>query len=178
VNRAAPSQSRERKAPLPRPSPSPRAHRRQSLSQSSATSPRTAPSQPPLAKSSLPLGSPAPAHAKPPPRASRTEPPVANRHRAHWRPVRPRRQAATPFSPSALADGWARSDAVAPCTRAVSLARGPQLGRKRAPARALAPRWAKNLSPGPAEKKSLFFSSPFSHLISFLQYFMHQKLSK
>jgi hypothetical protein len=43
-----------------------------------------------------------------------------------------------------------------------------------------APGWAENLPPGPSEKKSLFFffSSPFSHLISFLQYFMHQKLSK
>jgi hypothetical protein len=64
-------------------------------------------------------------------------------------------------------------------TRAVSLARGPQLGRKHARARARA-RVGQKPSPDPAEKKSLFFffSLPFSHLISFLQYFMQPKLSK
>jgi hypothetical protein len=58
----------------------------QSLAQSSPTAipaaelchlPADSPSRPPLAKSSLPLGSPAPARAKPPPRGPRTGPPAA-----------------------------------------------------------------------------------------------------
>jgi hypothetical protein len=190
VNRAASSQCRERKAPLPRPSPSPKDHRRRSPPRSSTTTPRIAPSQPPLAKSSLPLGSPAPARAKPPPRGPRTGPPAANCRRAHRRPaflpcmagslVPSTRGAVTP-PPSALADGWARSDAVAPARRPRRLPR-PWAAAGPALSRAPAPRLAGPRTFPPAHLRrnpfSFFFSSPFSHLISFLQYFMHQKLSK
>jgi hypothetical protein len=106
--------------------------------------PADSPSRPPLAKLSLPLGSPAPARAKPPPRGPRTGPPATNRRRAHWRPgslpaddrftraVRPWRCP----PPSALANVWARSDAVAPAHPRRLPAHGPQLGRKRSRARA------------------------------------------
>jgi hypothetical protein len=48
-----------------------------------------------------------------------------------------------------------------PRARTVSPARGPQLGHKRAPARALAPGWAE-IPPGPASWISLFlFLFPF-----------------
>jgi hypothetical protein len=148
------------------------------------TSPRTAPSQPPLAELSLPLESPASARAKPPPRGPRTGPPAANRRRAHRRPAFLPHSAGSPTPsgrsavspPFALADEWARSDAVVPAHPG----RLPRPWATSAPARAFAPGWAKNPPPSPAEKKSLFLFlfPPFSHLISFLQYFMHQKLSK
>jgi hypothetical protein len=189
VNRAAPSQSHEPEAPLPSPSPSPKAHRRRSPSRSSATSPRTAPSQPPLAKLSLPLESPASARPKPPPRGPRTGPPVANRRRAHRRPAFLPRSAGSPTPsdhsavsppPSALADEWARNDAVVPAHRRRLprpwAAAGPQ-ARPRARSH---PGGPKTLPPAQQRRNlfSIFFSSPFSHLISFLQYFMHPKLSK
>jgi hypothetical protein len=186
VSQAAPSRGHEPEAPLPSPSPSPRAHRRRSPLRNSATSPWTAPSQPPLAELSLPVESPASAHAKPPSLGPRTGPPAANRRRAHRpfslaRPVRPRRLAATPFPPSALADEWARSDAVTLAhSRRLPSARGPPLGRKRARARARARGGPKTLPPA-QQRRDLFsfsFSTFFSHLISFLQYFMHQKLPK
>jgi hypothetical protein len=128
-----------------------RDHRRRSLPRSSATSPWTAPSQPPLAKLSLPLGSPAPARANPPPRGPRTGPPAASHRRAHRRsaflprsagsPAPSDHSAVSPPPPLSLTGGPAVTSLL-PRARAVSLARGPQLGRKRARAHALAPGWA------------------------------------
>jgi hypothetical protein len=163
VNRAAPSQSRERKAPLPCPSPSPKAHRRRSPPRSSATSPRTAPSQPPLAKSSLPLGSPAPAHAKPPPRGPRTGPPTANRRQAHRRPAFLPRSAGSPapsarsavFPPPLSLTSGPRDDAVAPM-RPRRLPR-PWAAAGPAPSRAPSPRLAgPKTSPQPIREQIPF----------------------
>jgi hypothetical protein len=135
-----------------------------------------APSQPPLAELSLPLESPASARAKPPFLGPRTGPPAASRRQAHRRPAllprsagSPRRLAATPFSPSALAGEWARSDAVTLAHRAVS----PSLMDRRwavsALARARAWGGPKIVSPA-QERRNLFSFSfpPFSHLNSVL----------
>jgi hypothetical protein len=170
VNRAASSHCRKRKAPLPRPSPSPKGHRRRSPSRSSATSPRTAPSWPPLAKLSLPLGSPAPARANPPPRGPRTGPPAANRRRAHRRPaflparpVRPHRQTVAPFPPPPLSlTSGPRGDAVAPA-RPRHLPR-PWAVAGPAPSRAPAPRLAGPKTFPPAHQRRNPFSFSFLHL--------------
>ena len=80
-----------------------------------------------------------------------------------------------------LAGKWALCDAVTPShDRAVLPARGPPLGRKRLSARARARGGPKFMPPAQIRGNpfSFFFSTPFSHLISILQYFMHQKLSK
>jgi hypothetical protein len=164
VNRAAPSRSHEPEAPLPSPSTSPRAHRRRSPPRSSATSPWTAPSQPPLAELSLPLESPASARAKPPPRGPRTGPPAANRRRAHRRPAFLSRSAGSPTPsgrsavsspPLSLTSGPAATPS-SPRTRAVSLARGPQLGRQRARARSR-PGGPKTLPPAQQRRNPFFF---------------------
>jgi hypothetical protein len=82
VSRAAPSRSHEPEAPPSSPRPPPRAHRRRSPPRNSAPSPWAAPSQPPLAKLSLPLELPALARAKPPSLGPRTGPPAASRRQA------------------------------------------------------------------------------------------------
>jgi hypothetical protein len=140
VDQAAPSQGHEPEAPLPSPSPSPRAHRRRSPPRNSATSPWAAPSQPPLAELSLLLESPASARAKPPSLGPRTGPPAANHRRAHRQPALLPRSAGSPTpsgrnAASPLRSRWQvgpqrrrRPRAPAPSP----LARGPQLGRKRA----------------------------------------------
>jgi hypothetical protein len=167
VSRAAPSRGHEPEAPLPSPSPSPRAHRRRYLPRNSATSPWAAPSQPPLAELSLPLESSASARAKPPSLGPRTGPPAAIRRQAHRRPALLPRSAGSPtpsgrnavFPPSALADEWARGDAVvlAHPRRLPSL-----VGRRwavSAPARSLAPGVGQTPPPpppSPAKKRSLF----------------------
>jgi hypothetical protein len=89
--------------------------------------------------------------------------PIGGRPFSPARQVRPRRQtvAPSPLPPLSLTSGPAATPS-SPRTRTVSLARGPQLGRKRARTRARA--WVgQKPSPGPAEEKSLFFffSSPF-----------------
>jgi hypothetical protein len=154
-----------------------RDHRRRSLPRSSATSPWTAPSHPPLAKLSLPLGSPAPARANPPPRGPRTGPPAASHRRAHRRSAFLPRSAGSPAPsdhsavsppPSALADGWARGDVVAPA-RPRRLPRpwaaaGPQ-ARPRARARAWMGR-----NPPPAQLAGFPFFFFFSHFLSPFSY--------
>jgi hypothetical protein len=171
VNRAASSHCRKRKAPLPRPSPSPNGHRRRSLSRSAATSPRTAPSRPPLAKLSLPLGSPAPARANPPPRGPRTGPLAANRHRAHRRPAflsrsagspAPSNRSAVPPPPPLSLTSGPRGDDVAPA-RPRHLPR-PWAAAGPAPSRAPAPRLAGPKTFPPAHQRRNPFSFSFLHL--------------
>jgi hypothetical protein len=164
---------RKLSTPLFRPNPSPRSHRRRSPPWSSATSPRTAPSQPPLAKSSLSLEPPAPARTRTPPRRLKTGPPAANRRRAHRRPGPPRgRPVHSPpcqpdavlFSPS-LSGTWGPWRRRRPSrTRAVSPSLLGRRWAESAPARALAPRVGQKPSPSPARKRSLFlflFPPPF-----------------
>jgi hypothetical protein len=128
--------------------------------------PADSPLPTPLAKLSLPLESPASAHAKPPPRGPKTGPPAANRRQAHRRPAFLPRSAGSPAPsdcsavspPSALADEWAHSDAVVP-------PHPRRLSRPwaaSAPSRALAPGWAKN-SP-PTQQRRNPFSFSFIHL--------------
>jgi hypothetical protein len=69
--------------------------------------------------------------------------------------------------PSALANVWARSDAVAPTHLRRLPAHGPQLGRKRARASALAPGWAEI---PPAQLAGISFFFFFSHLFSPFSY--------
>jgi hypothetical protein len=177
VSRAAPSRGHEPKAPLPSPRPPPRAHRRRSPPWNSAPSPWAAPSQPSPAELSLPLESPASARAKPPSLGPRTGPPAASHRQAHRRPAllprsvgSPRRLAATPFPP-ALAGKWAHSDVV---TLARSTVSPSLLGRRwavSASARALAPGVGQKPCPQPRKGEIPFlfsFSTPFSHLNSFL----------
>jgi hypothetical protein len=174
--------------PLPHPNPSPEAHRRRLPPWSSATSPRTAPSRPPLAKLSPPLGSPAPPRAKAPTRCPRTGPPAANRRRAHRRPgylpadgrFAPPSTVA-PFPPPPLPLSLTcgpRRDAIDPsCTRAVTRL-GPQLGRRpRARARYA---WLGQNPPRPtsAEIPFLFPFSAFSPLISIFSIFYAPKIIK
>jgi hypothetical protein len=154
-------------APLPQ-SP-PEAHRRRLPPWSSATSPRTAPSRPLLAKLSPPLGSPAPPRAKAPTHCPRTGSPATNRRRAHRRPGSPRGR---PVHPAV--DRWRRSPPpfrslcrVGPVeTSSPSRARavfhlGPAHSRR---ARA-APDWAR-IPPSPPELNPFFFFLFFS-LFSF-----------
>ena len=155
---------------------------------SSATSPRAAPSRPPLTKLSPPLGPPSPPRAKTPAHCPRTGPPAANRRRAHRRPVLPRgrpvhppvnRNAVPSLPPSHWQAGPAQRRHPLPRPRrsprswAAAGPKAPQRARSR-------PGWAKIYAPGPDKGKSLllFLFHPFFHLISILQYFMHQKLSK
>jgi hypothetical protein len=167
------SHCRELRTPLPRPNPSPEAHRRRSPPRSSATSPRTAPTRPLLAKSSLPLGSLTSPRAKAPPRGPRTGSPAANRRRAHrrpgffprGRPVRPCRRPTAPFPPPLSLTCGPRGDAVAPvCPRRLPrpwAATGP------APSRACpAPGWAKPPPPRPT-CEGIPFLFPFFNLFSF-----------
>jgi hypothetical protein len=115
------------------------------------------PSWPPLAKLSLPLGSPAPPRAQAPNRCPRIGSPAVNRRRAHRWLVHPAvdHSVVSPFhsrwrvGPAATASS-SRARAVA-CL-------GPQLGRRnRAPARAL--RSAGPVSPPTTHQKlnSFFF---------------------
>ena len=156
---------------------------------SSATSPRAAPSRPPLTKLSPPLGPPSPPRAKTPAHCPRTGPPAANRRRAHRRPVLPRgrpvhppvnRNAVPSLPPLSLASGPCATPSPPLPRPRRSPARGPPLGRKRLSARARARGGPKFMPPAQIRGNpfSFFFSTPFSHLISILQYFMHQKLSK
>jgi hypothetical protein len=123
------------------------------------------------------LGSPAPARAKPPPRGPRTGPPAANRRRAHQRPgflprrrpVRQRRQTvASSPPPLSLTCGLAVTPSL-PRAHAVSLARGPQLGRR---PRARVPRaWlGRNSPPARLAGNSFFFFFFFSHFFSPFSY--------
>ena len=178
MGRAAPSRSHEPEAPPSSPRPPPRAHRRRSPPRNSAPSPWAAPSQPTPAKLSLPLESPALAHAKPPPLGRRTGPPAASRRQASpttgffslARPVRPavwpRRRFLPPLS---LASGPTATPSPSQ-PRRLPLALGPPLGRKRFSARARARDGPKAVSP--AQERgipfSFSFSTPFSHLNSFL----------
>jgi hypothetical protein len=151
-------------APLPK-SP-PEAHRRRLPPRSSATSPRTAPSRPLLAKLSPPLGSPAPPRAKAPTRCPRTGSPAANRRRAHRRPGSPRGR---PVHPAV--DRWRRpppfrslyhvgpAEMPSPSRARAVFRLGPQLGRR---TRA-APGWAR-IPPRPTRAETLFlfpFFQPF-----------------
>jgi hypothetical protein len=156
---------------FPDPNPSPEAHRRRLPPRSSATFPRTAPSQTPLAKLRPPLGSPDPPRAKATTHCPRTGPPAANHRRAHrrpgffphGRPVRPRRQPMAPFSPSALAGVWARGDDVLPSRPR----RHPALGRSWAGALACARcAWLGQKYPPPAHQKLNSFSFSFFSLFS------------
>jgi hypothetical protein len=177
VGRAAPSRSHEPEALPSNPRPPPRAHRRQSPPRNSAPSPWAAPSQPSPAKLSLPLESPASAHAKPPSLGRRTGPPAASRRKASpaaglfslARPVRPAVWPRRHFLPP-LAGKWAHSNAVtlavAPSPPRSWAVTGPQ-ALQRARSR---PGWAKSRVPSPGERNSLFFFffHPFPHLNSFL----------
>jgi hypothetical protein len=126
-------------APLPQ-SP-PEAHRRRLPPWSSATSPRTAPSWPLLAKLSPPLGSPAPPRAKAPTRCPRTGSPATNRRRAHRRPGSPRGRSVHP-----AIDRWRRP----PPPSALSVMWAPRRRRHPrapAPSSALGRNWASALAP-------------------------------
>jgi hypothetical protein len=180
VSRATPSRGHEPEAPLLSPRPPPRAHRRRSPPRNSAPSPWAAPSQPSPAKLSLPLDSPASARAKPPFLGPRTGPPAANRCRALRRPA---------FSPARSAGSPAPSGRDAVSLPPLSLTSGPAATPSSSRARAVSPPrswaaagpkahprarsrrgWAKNRVPSPGKKNFLFFffSTPFSHLNSFL----------
>jgi hypothetical protein len=137
--------------------------------------PTDSPLSAPLAKLSLPLGSPAPARAKPPPRGPRTGPPAANRRRAHRRPgflprrrpVRPRRQTVAPSPPPlSLISGPAVMSSLLRA-RAVSLALGPQLGRR---PRARVPRAWLGRNPPPTRLAGNSFFFFFSHFFSPFSY--------
>jgi hypothetical protein len=173
VSQAAPSRGHEPETPPSSPRPPPRAHRRRSPPRNSAPSPWAAPSQPSPAKWSLPLESPAPPRAKASAHCPKTGPPAANRRRAHRRPGPPRGRPVHPPRqpdsvlfplPFSLARG-ARGDAVTfACPRRPLpwAATGPAHSHPRA----LAPGWARFLSPGPPELKPLFLF-PFSAFSSF-----------
>jgi hypothetical protein len=169
----------------PLPQSPPGAHRRRLPPWSSATSPRTAPSRPPLAKLSPPLGLPAPPRAKAPTHCPRTGSPVANRRRAHRRPGSPRGRPVHPAvdrwrrsPPSTLFGVWAPRRRRPPRAPAPSPALGRNWAGALAPARA-APGWAR-IPPRPTRAETLFLFpfSAFSPLISTSQYFMQQKISK
>jgi hypothetical protein len=155
---------------------------------SSATSPRTTPSLPPLAKLSPPLGPPDHHQARATARCPRTDPPAENRRQGHRRPVllpangrfAPRRRPLAPSSPPALSVAWAPRRRRFPLTPAPSPRLGPLLGQRLAPARAPAPGWARFPLPGPPAPKSFLFFlfAALFPLISFSQYFMYQKSSK
>jgi hypothetical protein len=144
--------------PLPQSSHEP--HRRRLPPWISATSPRSAPSRPPLAKLSPPLSLPAPPNARAPARYPRTGSPAANRRRAHRRPGfpprtagSPRRRPLAPFPPPALSDVWAPRRRRHPRTPAPSSALGRSWAGAIAPARALRP--AGPNSPRPTAHQSL-----------------------
>jgi hypothetical protein len=163
---------------FPHPNPSPEAHRRRLPPRSSATSPRTAPSQTPLAKLSPPLGLSDPPRAKATTHCPRTGPPAANRRRAHRRPgfspadgrfAPPSTRGAAPLS---LASGPA---AMASSPRAPTPS--PALGlRPRACALRLA--GPEIPPPGPPVLESLFFFlfPTFSPLISIFSIFYAPKI--
>jgi hypothetical protein len=127
----------------PLPQSPPEGYRRRLPPRSSATSPRTAPFRPPLAKLSPPLGLPAPNRAKAPTRCPRNGSPVVNHRRAHRRPGPPPRTAGsscrqplTSFSPLPLSLACGpRGDVVAlarPCRFLPWAATRPAHSRPRA----------------------------------------------
>jgi hypothetical protein len=143
----------------PLPQSLPGAHRRRLPPRSSATSSRTAPSRPPLAKLSPPLGSPAPPRAKAPTRCPRTGSLAVNRCRAHRRPGSPRRR---PVHPTV--DRWRRpplllSLACGPRGDAVPLTRPRRLlpWAATGPAHSRCAWLGQNPRHGPPELKPFFF---------------------
>jgi hypothetical protein len=130
--------------------------------------PAGSPSRPPLAKSSLPRGSPAPARAKAPPRGPRTGSPVANRRRAHRRPVffprgrsvHPRRRPAAPFPPPLSLMSGPHGDAAPPARPRRLPTRGSQLGQR---PRARVPLAWLGRNPPPAHLRRNSFSFSFLH---------------
>jgi hypothetical protein len=171
---------------FPHPNPSPEAHRRRLPPWSSATSPRTAPPRPPLAKLSLPLGSPDPPHAKATTHCPRIGPPAVNRRRAHRRPgfspadsrfAPPSTRGAVP--PPPLRSRWR----VGPRRRRHPLARP----RRHPPWAAAGPVPSRTLRlagpeipPGPPVLESLFFFlfPTFSPLISIFSILYAPKIIK